>query len=49
MIISNAPYSSFNVVIVDNVKLVIPSHAHYIQFGIITRIALKNKIKVWQL
>jgi hypothetical protein len=34
---------------VNNVKLVIPSHAHYIQFGIITRIALKNKIKVFKI
>jgi hypothetical protein len=34
---------------VNNVRLVIPSHPHYIQFGIITRIALKNKIKVFQI
>lgn len=38
-----------NFIKVNNVKLVIPSHTHYIQFGIITRIALKNKIKVFKI
>ena len=33
----------------NKVRVVIPSHTHYIQFGIITRIALKNKIKVFKI
>ena len=30
----------------NNVKLIIVSHPYYIQYGIITRIACKNKIPV---
>ena len=33
----------------NNVKLVIPSHTNYIQYGIITRIALKKRIKVFKI